>query len=98
MEEENDDSGDGSSDQRFNVLTCVCLNGYTGDLCETDLDACEENFEPCYPGVTCNDLPPPANETGFQCDPCPSGYSGDGIRCLGTNFTDISYYIISSLE
>ena len=48
--------------------------------------------------MTCNDLPPPANETGFQCDPCPSGYSGDGIQCLGTDITDITQNFISSLE
>ena len=56
-----------------------------------------ENFEPCYPGVPCNDLPAPANETGFQCDPCPSGYSGDGIQCLGTDNVDTGHNVISSL-
>lgn len=82
-QEENADDNDDSSGDRFNILSCVCQNGYTGSLCDADLDACEENFQPCFPGVDCNDLPPPANETGFQCDPCPSGYSGDGIQCLG---------------
>lgn len=82
-QEENADDNDDSSGDRFNILSCVCQNGYTGTLCDADLDACEENFQPCFPGVDCNDFPPPANETGFQCDPCPSGYSGDGIQCLG---------------
>lgn len=93
--EDNDDNSDDSNDERFHILSCICQNGYTGELCEADLDACEENFQPCYPGVDCNDLPPPANATGFECDPCPSGYSGNGIQCLGTN---ISHNVISSLE
>ena len=35
---------------------------------------------------------------GFQCDPCPSGYSGDGIKCLGKDITVITQNVISSLD
>ena len=85
FQNEEEDSGDSSTNdtERFNILSCACANGYTGSFCDSDLDACEENSQPCYPGVTCNDLPPPAGDSGFQCDPCPSGYSGDGIDCTG---------------
>lgn len=79
-----DNSDEGSNEERFQILPCACQNGYTGALCDADLDACEANFQPCFPGVVCNDLPPPANNSGFKCGPCPSGYSGDGLQCLGT--------------
>ncbi|XP_020604224.1 mucin-like protein isoform X3 [Orbicella faveolata] len=65
----------------MNVLQCECLNGYTGTSCESDLDACEANLNPCYPGVSCVDLPPPANISGYKCGPCPSGFTGDGSKC-----------------
>ena len=67
----------------MNLLQCECLNGYTGKFCESDLDACEANLNPCYPGVSCVDLPPPANITGYKCGPCPSGFTGDGSKCQG---------------
>ncbi|RMX36464.1 hypothetical protein pdam_00010052, partial [Pocillopora damicornis] len=66
---------------KMNVLECGCLNGYTGTLCESDLDACEANLNPCYPGVKCIDLPPPANISGYKCGPCPNGFTGDGSKC-----------------
>ncbi|XP_022801631.1 mucin-like protein isoform X3 [Stylophora pistillata] len=66
---------------KMNVLECGCLNGYTGTFCESDLDACEANLNPCYPGVKCIDLPPPANISGYKCGPCPSGFTGDGSKC-----------------
>ncbi|XP_022800806.1 uncharacterized protein LOC111338572 [Stylophora pistillata] len=81
VEEEDADNSADSNENKFTILSCTCQNGYTGTFCDADLDACEENFQPCYPGVTCNDLPAPANKTGFKCDPCPNGYSGDGIEC-----------------
>ena len=68
---------------KMNVLECECLNGYTGKFCESDLDACEANLNPCYPGVSCVDLPPPANISGYKCGPCPSGFTGDGSKCRG---------------
>lgn len=48
------------------VLDCVCPTGYTGSLCETDLDACALVATPCYPGVLCQDQPAPAGLTGFE--------------------------------
>ena len=85
VEEDDAENSADSSENKFSILSCTCQNGYTGTFCDADLDACEENFQPCYPGVTCNDLPAPANETGFKCDPCPNGYSGDGIECSGNS-------------
>ena len=71
------------NNNKMNVLQCECLNGYTGKFCESDLDACEANLNPCYPGVSCVDLPPPANISGYKCGPCPSGFTGDGSKCQG---------------
>lgn len=70
---------------RFYVLKCECLGGYGGQFCTEQLDACEYNYDPCYPGVECLDLPPPANETGYLCGPCPPGFTGNGEVCLGEN-------------
>ncbi|XP_067939805.1 mucin-like protein [Watersipora subatra] len=63
------------------VLACICPTGYTGDLCDTDLDACELVASPCYPSVLCVDLPPPADHEGYTCGDCPAGYTGDGKTC-----------------
>ena len=87
VEEEAADNSADSNENKFTILSCTCQNGYTGTFCDADLDACEENFQPCYPGVTCNDLPAPANKTRFKCDPCPNGYSGDGIECSGNCYS-----------
>lgn len=73
--------------ERFRLLPCACPDGYTGALCEQDLDACEENFQPCYPGVQCTDLPPPANQSGFKCASCPSGSTGNGVECKGMRYS-----------
>lgn len=72
-----------NNDNKFIVQGCTCAAGYTGRFCENDIDACNFNGNPCFSGVNCTDHPPPANITGFDCGPCPSGYSGDGIVCTG---------------
>ena len=48
------------------VLDCQCPTGYTGELCETDLNACELVANPCYPGVLCVDDPAPADHEGYS--------------------------------
>ena len=63
-----------------------CPDGYVGDGesgC-VDLDACAE--DPCYPGVFCKDLKPPAGADGFKCGKCPPGSTGDGIGPSGCSF------------
>ncbi|XP_078725599.1 uncharacterized protein LOC144942674 [Lampetra fluviatilis] len=62
----------------FQVAGCNCSDGYAGQFCEVDVDACVTN--PCYPGINCTDLPPPS--LGYKCGPCPAGYTGDGEKCL----------------
>ena len=64
-------------------MGCACQGGYTGRFCESEIDACELNGQPCYEGVGCIDLPPPANVSGYTCGPCPTGFTGDGAQCLG---------------
>lgn len=72
-----------NDDSKFIVQGCTCAAGYTGRFCESDIDACSFNGNPCFRGVNCTDQPAPADTTGFTCGPCPSGYSGDGIKCNG---------------
>ena len=59
--------------------TCTCKIGYRGDgykSCQ-DVDGCAGH--PCSPLVKCHDVSAPG--TGAKCDPCPSGYIGDGKKC-----------------
>ncbi|XP_059169376.1 mucin-like protein [Physella acuta] len=57
------------------ILKCDCPPGYTGEYCESELDACLA--KPCYKGRTCTDLTAAqqGNSTvGYVCGPCPKGY------------------------
>ncbi|XP_068697609.1 mucin-like protein [Montipora foliosa] len=76
--EEGDDI---NTDSNFVYMGCACQGGYTGRFCDTEIDACELNGQPCYQGVDCIDLPPPANISGYTCGPCPSGLTGNGAQC-----------------
>ena len=81
-----------NTDSKFVYRGCACQGGYTGRFCDSDIDACEMNGQPCYTGVKCIDLPPPANASGYTCGPCPSGYTGNGAQCVG-GFTCGSVYL-----
>jgi len=68
---------------RFIVLSCTCPAGLTGQYCESNLNACVENNEPCFPGVKCINLESTKRKNGYKCGPCPAGYRGDGATCNG---------------
>ena len=72
-----------NTDSKFVYMGCACQGGYTGRFCDSDIDACEMNGQPCYAGVKCTDLPPPANASGYECGACPNGYTGNGAQCAG---------------
>ncbi|XP_063960551.1 uncharacterized protein LOC129267997 isoform X2 [Lytechinus pictus] len=67
----------------FAVVTCNCTDGWSGDHCDVDFNACEGSG-PCYPGVICEDLTPSDDEE-YNCGPCPSHLSGNGSNCFDFN-------------
>uniref|UniRef100_H2ZSP3 Uncharacterized protein n=1 Tax=Latimeria chalumnae TaxID=7897 RepID=H2ZSP3_LATCH len=62
---------------KFETAGCNCTAAYTGEYCEDDLDACQDN--PCFRNDSCKDYKAP--EEGYSCGPCPEGLSGDGKIC-----------------
>ncbi|XP_061175426.1 uncharacterized protein LOC133184388 [Saccostrea echinata] len=61
----------GFCNSRFNDFTCSCPSGYTGKLCQHDIDSCGPSS--CQNGGTCYDK---TGSQGYGCT-CPAGYSGD---------------------
>ncbi|KAI0239341.1 Mucin-like protein [Lamellibrachia satsuma] len=54
-----------------NRHSCACVDGYTGNNCETDIDECASN--PCMNGATCTE-----DVNQFTCA-CNNGYTG--VNC-----------------
>ncbi|XP_073233536.1 mucin-like protein [Porites lutea] len=77
-----------NTDSKFVYSGCACQDGYSGRFCDSNLDACEVSGQPCYAGVECVDLPPPANATGYTCGPCPTGFTGNGAQCADIDECD----------
>ncbi|XP_068399847.1 delta and Notch-like epidermal growth factor-related receptor [Eschrichtius robustus] len=63
---------DANEKQDGGNFTCVCVAGYTGELCQSKIDYCI--LDPCRNGATCiSDL------SGFTCQ-CPEGYLGSACE------------------
>lgn len=52
---------------------CQCSLGYTGHLCETDINECESN--PCLNDGICTDL-----VGGYSCNCADTGFEGDNCE------------------
>jgi Calcium-binding EGF domain/EGF-like domain/Human growth factor-like EGF len=53
------------------VFTCLCPTGWTGRVCDVDIDECSDSLNRCQNGALCRNFP-----GGFQCY-CVPGYLGE---------------------
>ncbi|XP_055997522.1 uncharacterized protein LOC125648181 [Ostrea edulis] len=83
----------------FHTAACSCNNGYSGDDCEYEIDACIQS--PCPLGRNCTDLSPEEEVKlgrGYNCSECPTGYKDVENKCqdidecisTGSNSCDVT--------
>ncbi|XP_076455831.1 uncharacterized protein LOC143290354 [Babylonia areolata] len=82
-----------TEDEYFLYDTCICEPFYTGENCDSNLDACEG--DPCPRLTNCTDLTIEQHKAagnaslGYTCSDCPGGYTkvegDDGIACQDVN-------------
>uniref|UniRef100_A0A8W8MTE0 Uncharacterized protein n=2 Tax=Magallana gigas TaxID=29159 RepID=A0A8W8MTE0_MAGGI len=71
-----------SGETGFHKIVCDCDQGYTGDNCESEVDACLEM--PCSLNRQCTDLSPEEESVlgrGYNCSACPPGYDTSDDSC-----------------
>ncbi len=76
---------------KFIATHFIILTAWEGRFCADDVDGCRD--ESCFVGVDCIDNPAPM--VGANCSACPSGYDGDGRKCLGTYLHTIIHCIFN---
>ena len=69
---------------------CSCAPGFAGAFCQETVSYCTE--DPCFEGVNCTDN---ATTKAADCDPCPTGYIGDGRKCFGMYHNFLTYDLLS---
>ena len=64
---------------QVNEYRCECAVGWTGSLCDADIDECAANQ--CQNGATCTDL-----IGNYSCS-CLAGFAGSHLAAILTIFT-----------
>lgn len=59
-----------------NKYTCQCNVGFAGTHCDIIIRNC--GSDSCFPGVRCIQ-----KTHTISCDPCPTGFAGNGKNCKG---------------
>ena len=54
--------------QHWNRRDCLCENGWSGSLCDEDVDECNSEVPVCGPNASCSNF-----DGGFSCE-CPVGF------------------------
>ena len=70
-------------------FTCECAAGYTGTMCDIDINDCDPN--PCQNEGTCTD-----GVASFICD-CVTGYTGNTCDVEGMYIWGLYYTIGNSM-
>ena len=85
-------------------FSCICDDGYTGHLCDTDqdqqttiidtldADINEDDGKPslCDPSPCYPGVSCSHQDWYFTCGPCPPGLTGDGITCHTCSYNDVT--------
>ena len=70
-----------------NNYTCQCNVGFRGQHCGSVIRNCSSDA--CFPGVRCIQI-----TNTITCDPCPTGYFGDGKNCKGISDLSTHWLIL----